>query len=115
MSFIDVQAVDYPPLLPRNKKEHPAACNQYRKPMLLCTGHKTCFEVRGHIYPLPEKKTKKNSINKSVTTTEKHTKRQKCEPDYQSRALKTGILTFPAIKSVLKNLSRVEVSNPLPY
>lgn len=56
MSFSDAQAVDSAPPLPSNKKEHPAACNQYRKPMLLCTGHKTCFEVRGHIYPLPEKK-----------------------------------------------------------
>lgn len=73
------------------------------------------LRLEGTFILYQKKKTKKNSINKSVTTTEKHTKRQKCEPDYQSRALKTGILTFPAIKSVLKNLSRVEVSNPLPY
>lgn len=70
MSFSDVQAVDSPPQLTPNKKEHPTACNQYRKPKLLCICHKTCFEVTGHIYPLPAK----NNINKLVATTNKHTK-----------------------------------------
>lgn len=57
---------------------------------------------------------KKNNINKSVATADKHTQRQKCGPDSQAHALKTGILTFPAVKSVLKSLCRVEVRNPCP-
>lgn len=58
----------------------------------------------------------KNSINKSVATTDTNIQRSReCEPGCRFHALKAGILTFAVTKSVLKNLCRVEMSFPLPY
>lgn len=106
------------------QKESPTACNQYplclRRPELLCTGHRLCFEVSRPIYPFPDKYQQISiqiSINISVPTidTNRHTGRG-CDPSFQPDGIKNRILTFLVTESVLKVLGKVEreVSTPNP-